>query len=209
MRNVLGYNPLRGASILLLVSAGLFGLFAYVFGGLVEKPLDLPIELDEGRETTGSFTAQWAVNFTINLDTRRKLELREQNCLLGIERMFPERCSDNSPEIVLSWRVESNGETVASGRTGDSSAGYWGPTTGKIIGGFLARPATSYRVIVTVERSSPRLQKTEPRLQVTVAPADLKWTYVWKGLLILGGFGCLLFAVTLALIALTRSRSPD
>jgi hypothetical protein len=76
---------------------------------------------------------------------------------------------------------------------------------GKILGAFQASEGHSYRIDVNVGRSSPRLQLFNPRLQVTVAQRERKWTYVWSGLLIELAAGILLLAI--ALIAILAGRA--
>ena len=75
---------------------------------------------------------------------------------------------------------------------------------GKILGAFQAEEGQRYRVAVSVERSSPTLQRSNPRLQVAVAKRGRKWTYVWSGLLIELAAGILLLAIVLSVILASR-----
>ena len=163
------------------------------------------MELIEGREHAGDFIAAWSVVYEIHLDIDRNLDLQEQNCLLGIETVVPERCAGISPERILSWQVKANGEVIARGESEDSQVGYWGPSMGKILGAFQALEGQSYRVAATVGRSSPELQQSNPRLQVAVAPRERKWTYVWAGLLIVVAT-CLLLLAIVSSVILVRNR---
>lgn len=179
----------------------------YLFSGIEWTPLRIPVEFVEGREHVGDFTATWGVVYEIHLDTDRRLDLQDQNCLLGIETVAPERCAGIPPELILSWQVTANAEVIARGESEDSGVGYWGPSMGKILGAFQALGGKSYRVAATVGRSSPRIQQSNPRLQVTVAPRERKWTYVWSGLLVVMATSLLLLAIVLSVVLAFRLYS--
>ncbi len=190
----------RSAAVLLVAAAALYALNDYLFSGIEWAPLRIPVELVDGREHAGDFTARWGVVYEIRLDTDRNLDLQEQNCLLGIETVVPERCAGISPELNLSWQVRSDEEVIAQGGSEDSQAGYWGPSMGKILGAFQALGGQSYRVAAIVGRSSHELQRSNPRLQIAVAPRERKWTYVWSGLLIAVATCLLLLAIVLSVV---------
>lgn len=194
----------RSAALFAVVAAVLYGLYDHYFAGIVWTPLRIPVELAEGRHQDGEFVAQWGVVFEIRLDTDRSLDLQDQNCLLGIETVVPERCAGVSPELVLSWQVRSDGEPVAEGESEDSQTGYWGPSMGKILGAFEAREGQRYAVTVDVEGSSPTLQQSNPRVLVTVTQRERKWTYVWSGLLIVLAAGSLLLAIVSCVVLARR-----
>lgn len=201
----------RSAAILLVAAAALYGVNDYLFSAIEWTPLRVPIELVEGRQHGGDLTAAWGVVYEIRLDTDRNLDLQEQNCLLGIETVVPERCAGISPQLDLSWQVRTDEEVIAQGGSVDSQAGYWGPSMGKILGAFQAQEGQSYRVTATVGRSSGDLQRSNPRLQVAVAPRERKWTYVWIGLLFVFASGLLLLAIVLSIILARRTyvrRNP-
>lgn len=195
----------RSAAFLLVASAALYALTDYLFSGIEWTPLEIPVDLVEDREHGGDFAAVWSVVYEIRLDTERKLDLQEQNCLLGIETVVPERCAGISPELVLSWQVKADEELIAGGESKDSQTGYWGPSMGKILGAFQALEGQSYRVTATVGRSSPQLQQSNPRLQVAVTQRGRRWTYVWIGLLIVIASGLLLLAIVLSILLARRS----
>lgn len=195
----------RSAALLVVAAAVLYGLYGYFFAGIEWTPLRVPVELAAGRDHGGEFITRWSVVYEIRLDTDRNLGLQEQNCLLGIESVVPERCAGVLPELILSWQVESDGDVIADGASSDSQAGYWGPTMGKILGAFQAAAGKRYRVAVNVGRSSPALQRANPRLLVTVTPRERKGTYVWSGLLVVFASGLLLLAIVLPVIQARRS----
>ena len=195
----------RSAAVLLVAAAALYGVNDYLFSAIEWTPMRIPVELVEGRQHGGDFTARWGVVYEIRLDTDRNLDLQEQNCLLGIETVVPERCAGVSPELNLSWQVRTDEEVIAQGGSADSQAGYWGPSMGKILGAFQAQEGQSYRVTATVGRSSRELQQSNPRLQVAVAPRERKWTYVWVGLLFVVATCLLLLAIVLSVV-LIRNR---
>jgi hypothetical protein len=196
----------RSAAVFLVSAAALYGLNDYLFSAIEWAPLRIPVELVDGREHAGNFTARWSVVYEIRLDTDRNLGLQEQNCLLGIETVVPERCVGISPELNLSWQVKTDGEVIERGESEDSQAGYWGPSMGKILGAFQALGGQSYRVAVIVGRSAHELQRSNPHLLITVAPRERKWTYVWSGLLVVLATGLLLLAIVLSLVLLRRSH---
>jgi len=195
----------RSTAFLVLAAAALYGLNDYLFSGIEWTPLRIPLQLVEGREHAGEFIAAWGVVYEIHLDSDRNLDLQRQNCLLGIETVVPERCAGISPMLILSWQVKTEAEEVARGESGESQAGYWGPSMGKILGAFQALEGQRYRVIASVGRSSPELQQSNPRLQITVAQRERKWTYVWSGLLIVIATCLLLLATVLSVVLACRS----
>jgi hypothetical protein len=195
----------RSAAILLVVAAVIYASYDYLFSGIEWTPLRIPVELVEGRQHTGEFVALWSVVYEIHLDTDRSLDLQQQNCLLGIETVVPERCADIAPELFLSWKVESDGAVIAAGESPGPPIGYWGPSIGKILGAFQAVKGRGYRVTATVARSALQLQQTSPRLQVAVSPRERKWTYVWSGLLIVIAAALLLLAIVLSILLARRS----
>jgi hypothetical protein len=196
--------PFRTAAFLVVASAALYGLYDYLFSGIEWTPLRIPMELVEGREHAGDFIALWDVVYEVHLDTERSLDRQQQNCLLGIETVAPERCAGISPGLGLSWQVQADGEVIASGTAEGTRAGSRGPRLGKILGAFRAVRGQSYQIAATVGRSSPELQQSNPRLQVTVAPRERKWTYVWSGLLIMIATSLLLLAIVLSVLLLRR-----
>ena len=117
------------------------------------------------------------------MNSERNLDLQEQNCLLGIETVVLERCVGTPPELLLSWRVETNNAVVASGASNDAREGFWGLEMGKVLGSFPATRGTNYNVRVRMEQSSPTLQQTNPRIKIKIRSEDLKWTYVWIGIM--------------------------
>jgi len=169
--------------------------------------MEFPIQLHEGREFSEDFKAKWNVYYEIDLDSERNLDLQKQNCLLGIETIVPERCKDVPPELLLSWRVEENDTIIASGDSDDSNEGYWGQKMGKVLGEFSAKSGIVYRVKVHIKGSSSMLQRTSPHIKITVRSEDLKWTYVWVGMLSQAAAFCFLLAIILLLISFRRVRS--
>jgi hypothetical protein len=194
----------RSAALFVAVAAVLYGFYAHYFADITWTPLTIPVELVEGRHHGGEFTARWGVIYEFRLDTDRNLGLQDQNCLLGIETVVPERCAGVSPELDLSWQVQSNGEPIAAGESRSSQTGYWGPSMGKILGAFEAREGRRYGVTVDVGRSSAALQRSNPRLLVTVTQRERKWTYVWSGLLIVLAAGSFLLAIVLSVLLVRR-----
>ncbi len=195
---------LKNVVFLLIMAIIVYGLAAYLNYGIRTAPFMAPIELVEGHEMVGEFKAKWDVSYEIHLDTERKISPLEQNCLLGIEIAAPDTCIDTPTQLFLSWTVASDDEVIASGNSENSQEGYHGPTTGKILGSLPAKGGADYNVTVTVRQSAPDLIKTNPHLKIEVQPKDLKWTYVWIGLSVQIATFCLLLAIVLAAIGLSR-----
>jgi hypothetical protein len=144
--------------------------------------------------------AKWNVYYQIRLDSERNLDLQKQNCLLGIENVVPEQCADIPSELLLSWRVEESNTIVASGNSDDTNEGYWDLKMGKVLGSFPATKGKIYRLLVQITGASATLQQTNPHIKIEIRPEDLKWTYVWIGILSQAAAFCLLLALVLLLI---------
>ncbi len=190
----------KNATVLFLVAAIFFAIAQYLLSGLKLNSVDFPVHLQQGREYSADFQANWNVYYEIRLDSARNLDLQKQNCLLGIETVVPERCAGISPELLLSWWVETGNTIVASGNSNDTNEGYWELKMGKIVGNFPAAKGKTYRVRVRVEKSSLTLQQTDPRINIKIKAEDLKWTYVWAGILIQAAAFCFLLTLILLLI---------
>ncbi|MCP4387103.1 MAG: hypothetical protein GY802_02325 [Gammaproteobacteria bacterium] len=194
----------KSATVLLGLAVVFYGLAQYLLWGLETDAAEFPVQLHEGREFTAEFQAKWNVYYEIRLDSERNLDLQQQNCLLGIETIVPERCARVPPELLLSWQVETNNSIVVSGNSDDTNEGYWDLKMGKVLGSFPAAKRKIYRIRVQVTGSSSTLQQTNPRIKVKVRPEDLKWTYVWVGMLIQAAAFCFLLALVLLLILCGR-----
>lgn len=169
---------------------------AYLLYGLKITPVMLPVNLTEGNKLEVSFVARWSVNYRVHIATHRVLPLQEQNCLLGIETVVPEKCAALPTELNLSWSASNDNVVIATGDSRATNTGYWGPDTGKNLGNIPTIQGKTYKLLVNIEQSSPALQKTTPRLIVEVASKDLRWTYVWIGLLfILATFSFVLASI--------------
>jgi hypothetical protein len=190
----------KSAVILLIVATVFYGIAQFLLWGLGTDSTEFPIYLREGREYSEDFLAKWNVYYEIRLDSERNLDLQEQNCLLGIETIVPERCTGIPSELQLSWRVETNNTIVASGDSDDTNEGYWGFKMGKVLGSFPAIKGDIYSLQVRIEESSSTLQQTNPRIKIEIRSEDLKWTYVWIGMLSQAAAFCFLLALILLLI---------
>ncbi len=192
--------------VVLLIAAVLFYATAqFLLLGLETNSTEFPIHLQKGREYAGDFLSKWNVHYEIRLQSERKLDLQEQNCLLGIETIVPELCSGISPELLLSWRVETDNSLVASGNSDDTNAGYWGLKMGKILGSFPVTKGVSYDVQIQIGKTSSKLQLTNPRVKIIIREEDLKWSYVWIGILSQAAAFCFLLALILLLIFCGRN----
>ncbi len=197
-------NFTKSVAVLLVVALLFYTIAQYLLGGVEADAAEFPVQLDQGRQYSGDFQAKWGVYYEIRLDSERNLDLQEQNCLLGIETIVPERCADIPPELLLSWRVETDNVIVASGDSDGGGAGYWELKMGKVLGGFAAAKGKNYRLRVQVTGSSPALQRTNPRIKIKIRAQDLKWTYVWIGMLVQAAAFCFLLALVLLLVFCAR-----
>jgi hypothetical protein len=193
-------NFIKSAVVLIAVAAVFYGTAQYLLWGLEADSIEFPVHLSEGREYTRDLQAKWNVYYQIRLDSERNLDLQRQNCLLGIENVVPEQCADIPSELLLSWRVENNNTVVASGNSDDTNEGYWDLKMGKVLGSFLATKGETYYLLVQVVETSATLQQTNPHIKIEIRPEDLKWTYVWIGILSQAAAFCLLLAIVLLLI---------
>ncbi len=190
----------KSVSVLFVVAAVFYGLAQYLLSGLEANAAEFPIHLHKGNEYSEEFQAKWNVYYEIRLHSERNLGLQQQNCLLGIEIVVPEQCVDIPSELVLSWWVEMNDSIVANGNSDDSNRGYWGFNMGKVLGSFPATKGSHYRLKIRIEKSSSGLQKTNPRIKIKIREEDLKWTYVWVGMLSQAAAFCFILALILLLI---------
>jgi len=193
-------NFIKSAVVLIAVAAVFYGTAQYLLWGLEADSTEFPVHLSEGREYTRDLQAKWNVYYQIRLDSERNLDLQRQNCLLGIENVVPEQCADIPSELLLSWRVENNNTVVASGNSDDTNEGYWDLKMGKVLGSFSATKGKIYRLLVQITGASATLQQTNPHIKIEIRPEDLKWTYVWIGILSQAAAFCLLLALVLLLI---------
>ncbi len=197
-------NFSRSGLTLLILSALFFGASQFLLRDLEPDIPEFPVNLSKVGEYSWNFKSKWAVYYEIRLDTERSLDLQEQNCLLGIENLVPERCENHLPDLLLSWRIEAGANIVASGGFDDIGKGYWGLNMGKILGSFPASEETDYHVIVQIRKPSHQLQQTNPRIKIKIRSEDLKWTYVWIGILSQAAVFCLLLAIISFLITFSR-----
>ncbi len=195
----------KSVTVLFVVAAVFYGLAQYLLSGLEANAAVFPIHLHKDGEFSEEFQARWDVYYEVRLHSERNLGLQEQNCLLGIETVAPERCVGIPSELRLSWWVEMNDSIVANGNSDDTNKGYWGFNMGKVLGSFPATKGGLYRLKVRVEKSSSRLQKTNPRIKIKIREEDLKWTYVWIGMLSQAAAFCFLLAIILLLIFCARN----
>ncbi|MCP4472595.1 MAG: hypothetical protein GY815_18275 [Gammaproteobacteria bacterium] len=195
---------MKNAAVLFLLAAIFFAMAQFLLSGLKVDSAEFPVHLQQGREYSADFQANWNVRYQIRLDSARNLDLQTQNCLLGIETVVPEQCAGISPELRLSWWAETGNTIVASGHSDDSNEGYRELKMGKIVGNFPALKGKTYRVRVRVEKSSPTLQQTDPHINIKIKSEDLKWTYVWAGILTQAAAFCFLLTLILLLIFVGR-----
>ncbi len=195
---------LRHAAWLVVAAALFAAVGATIYLGISSPPYGAALELTAGAEHHGEFQARWDADYRIRMDTDRGLDVSEQRCLLGLPALAGGACDGIAPELVLTWQVDQGQEAVAAGTALGGRAVERGPGLGKVIGRFPGLRGSLYRVTVTTKRTSPKLNRVNPRLTVEVHPKDLKWTYVWIGLCAEIAAVVFLLAALLFVIALSR-----
>ena len=201
-----GNKLVKNATVLLLLAAVFFAMAQYLLSGLEVDSADFPVHLQQGREYSADFQANWNVYYEIRLDSARKLDLQDAKLFAGNrDRRSRTVCTGISPELLLSWWVETGNTIVASGNSDDTNEGYWELKMGKVVGNFPAAKGKTYRVRVRVEKSSSTLQQTNPHINISIKAEDLKWTYVWAGILIQAAAFCFLLMLILLLIFAVHS----
>ncbi|MDH3973329.1 MAG: hypothetical protein OEV42_03525 [Deltaproteobacteria bacterium] len=198
---------LRNAVTLLVGAVVLFSIAAFLFFSLKAEPLEFLVKVEKGETLEREYMARYNAIYEIRLETERKLDIQEQICLLGIETVAPQRCEPFPAELFISWTVEVDGKKVAHGHSLDSNKGYKREKMGKLLGRFPARQGVRYNITLAVERSSLKLQQTNPKIKIEISPKALKRTYIWAGLLVEVGCAFLLLAVILLFLRWTKK--PD
>ncbi len=115
--------------------------------------------------------------------------------MLGTETLQPARCHGLPSLIDISWRVTSNGKTVAEGNSKNYKGGGWGPTIEREIGGFRASKGHSYSLDLVVNKDAGSLNVANPKIKVGVHPSEYKGNVVIAQLIMMG-------ATLFALVAL-------
>ncbi len=199
-------SRLFGHAVVLVAAAALFaGLGAMIYFGVSTPPYSEPVELLEGVVRSDRFTTRWEADYRVRIDTERGMDARKQRCLLGLQPLSAGDCDNIPSRLLLQWRIDDGAEWVIEGTTRAGRAVKRGPGLGKILGHFHGVGGKVYRVTTTTLRSSPTLNEADPRLTIELAPDELKWTYVWIGLLSQIAAFLLLLAAVLSAIAISRS----
>jgi hypothetical protein len=103
--------------------------------------------------------------YGVGLGFERKLPFERLDCLTGTSEFWKaSRCKDGTESVVdVSWRIESEGRMIASGRyTGSPIGAGYGANIYKDVGTFKPQPGVSYTLHLQVNRDAPQLDITNP-----------------------------------------------
>ena len=166
-------------------------------------PMDMPIALAVGHVSTPEFTVNVREIFLIQLDVDRGVPKTVMDTVLGTGDLV-------SPQPVeargfrLTWTLSSDGTVQKREISDGHNQGYWGSTTGRLLGYFRAEKRKRYRVDVDVLEDGSQLAAYHPRLKVAVDLFTLDGYAIGEGLLELAflavaGFGAALLVAALIL----------
>lgn len=165
---------------LLAVSMFAYGYFSYERYDWIaaEKPIDVTAH---GTYEI-AFKSQMNASYEFELETERNLEFREQNCRLGIETHKKDECGSSIEKLLIQWSISEDGAEIASGKSNDTTSGYWGPHIGKTLHWFQAKKDTEYTIAAEIVNIDPALVVTNPHLKVSIGRMEHKGAFVISGL---------------------------
>lgn len=157
-----------------------YGYFSYEKYDWVaaEKPIDVA-----ARGTYEIiFKSQMDANYELELETERNLEFREQNCRLGIETYKKDECGGNTEKLLIQWSISDGGTEIASGKSNDTTSGFWGPNIGKTLHWFQTEKDKEYKIAAEIINIDPALVVTNPSLKVSIGRMEHKGAFVISSL---------------------------
>jgi len=138
------------------------------------KPLTTPIKLRVGRVQTPEFTAGLDKDYRLLIESKRGIEFKRLECLLGMSHQRAQACPDTPEMLDIDWRVLHNGQVVATGSSRNSWGGFYSDTIAREIGHFPVRKGQRYAVILDIHRDGGELNATNPKLLVQTHPGEWK-----------------------------------
>jgi hypothetical protein len=173
-------------------------------------PLEMPIALTVGHVATPEFTVNVRENFVIQLDLDRGLPKSATNAVLGTDDLISSEPFEGRG-FRIAWTLRSDGKVIKQEISDGHNQGYWGSTTGRLLGYFRAEKGKRYRVDVDVLEDGSQLAAYHPRLKVAVDLFTLDGYAIGEGIielafLVLAGLGVTLFAGAMILRWRTVAR---
>ncbi|PVV13008.1 MAG: hypothetical protein B6D77_04805 [gamma proteobacterium symbiont of Ctena orbiculata] len=164
----------------LAVCAFAYGYFSYGKYDWIAAKEPINVTTNENYEI--SFKSQMDANYELELETERNLEFREQNCRLGIETFKKDECGKNIEKLIIQWSISEAGTKIASGKSSDTTSGFWGPNMGKTLHWFQTEKGKEYKVTAQITKTDPSLAVTNPFLKVSIGRMEHKGTFVISSL---------------------------
>jgi hypothetical protein len=166
-------------------------------------PLNMPIALTVGHVGTPEFIVNVSESFAIQLDVDRKVPTTVMDTVLGTG----DPLSADPGEVhgfKLAWTLTSDGRVVRREISDGHNQGYWGRTTGRLLGYFRAEKGKRYRVDVDVLEDGSQLAAYHPHLKVNVDLFALDGYAIGEGIvqlafLAVAGVGAALFVSAMIL----------
>lgn len=144
--------------------------------------VEQPIDLNELGEYQLSFQSQLNAGYELVLKTERKLDLKEQNCRLGLNSSARGDCAENTQQLLLAWSVFEGANKIASGKSNETKFGIWGETIGKTLHSFPTEKGQEYNIKVEVIHTDQALAATNPVLSVLIGSGVHKGAFVSRSL---------------------------
>jgi hypothetical protein len=165
-------------------------------------PLDIPMAPTVGHITTPEFTVNVEENFLIQLDVDREVPEAIMDEVLGIGNLLSSKPSE-AHGFKVAWALSSDAKIVRQDVSDEYKHGYWGSTTGRLLGYFHAQKGGRYRLDVDVLEDGSRLAPYHPHLKVTVDLFTLDGYAMGEGFselagLLIAGIGAVLVASAIA-----------
>jgi len=157
------------------------------FSTRVWSLLNVPIVLTPGHAGVSEFVPNVEADFTIRLAIDRQVPPSLADKVLGIGNPF----SSSAEEVhgfKLTWTLRSDGKVVKTSTNDGRGQGYWGSTTGRILGAFHSEQGKQYQLNVDVLEDGSQLTPYHPHLKVSVDPFTLDGYAIRNGEMELAGY---------------------
>ncbi len=167
--------------VLLLAGIGVFIGNRVWYDTRTWTPIDLPVALTVGHLSTPEFRVNLQDSFEIELAVDRPVPRALMDTVLGIGEL-PSSQPAGLRGFQLAWALRRAGHVVQRGLSDGHGEGYWGNTTGRVLGYFPAQKGQPYRLDIDVLEDGSRLAPYHPHLKVTVDVFDLDGYAIGEGL---------------------------
>ena len=175
--------PLFLLTLCLTVSAAIYWLD---YLPAVQQALVLPLPIRPTRVMSGEFQVKKSLQYQVGIELDRVLPTDRLDALIG--EAITKKVNPESMILHLTWRLLSQGQVIASGKSEPDQGGHWGPTIGKTVGHFQGQPGQSYRLELTVLQDLTPLQSANPRAVIELPMSDRKGPVLNTGLVFMFAF---------------------